>query len=313
MNCTRCHSTRSRKPTALAHDLSFVVELVDNPPRHHAPSATWDPPPPTGKHPIGSAKLPLGPASRALPPSPARAEAGALANLVAATTRDSCWPAPWDPRDAGVRPSAGAAIDLEGRRATGPRARRPRQRRGPLEACMVQLDFGCERREGAACETVSAPRYGEVANDVSDVNEVDALVSRPCTSEAQHLEVCTMPRGSWARGIRRGGAQPTIACPSLPGRTGSLRDPPRPRRRRQAAMGRSLIASLTFPAVPQPRFRSFMSYVVSASGHGPERPHRSHVNDVKLQQPRGATTSAAHERLIRSRPTRPRRLLSGFG
>jgi hypothetical protein len=55
-----------------------------------------------------------------------------------------------------------------------------------------------------------------------------------------------------------------------------------------------LIAPLTFPRA-RDRLRSFRSYIPSASNQRPDRPRRSHMNNVNPQQPRDGQRRPAHK------------------
>ena len=66
----------------------------------------------------------------------------------------------------------------------------------------------------------------------------------------------------------------------------------------------ALAARLTFPPAAD-RLWSFMSYVVGASGDLSGCRRRSHVNDVKAQQPSGFETRAAHKATKESSRSRP--------
>jgi hypothetical protein len=130
---------------------------------------------------------------------------------------------------------------------------------------------------------------------VVDVNDVDLRVSRSASVSAPQRSTPALSRrrqtapACWRELAER--ATPACPCPHrrLAELSAALAD------LTAAAVAPSLIAPLTFPTSRRAGFFRFLRTSSMRSGWslGPSR--RTHVNDVKSQQPRGVTTPTSHK------------------
>jgi hypothetical protein len=197
-------------------------------------------------------------------------------------------------------PSAGdpfAADPIDGeshpdeRIATKGVASSPRTRATPL-ATYVRVDFGRQRRLRMGLLAALPKRY---VRCVVDVNDVDLRVSRSASVSAPQRSTPALSRrrqtapACWRELAER--ATPACPCPHrrLAESSAALAD------LTAAAVAPSLIAPLTFPTSRRAGFFRFLRTSSMRSGWslGPSR--RTHVNDVKSQQPRGVTTPTSHK------------------
>jgi hypothetical protein len=156
----------------------------------------------------------------------------------------------------------------------------------------VRVDFGRQRRLRMGLLAALPKRY---VRCVVDVNDVDLRVSRSASVSAPQRSTPALSRrrqtapACWRELAER--ATPACPCPHrrLAESSAALAD------LTAAAVAPSLIAPLTFPTSRRAGFFRFLRTSSMRSGWslGPSR--RTHVNDVKSQQPRGVTTPTSHK------------------
>jgi hypothetical protein len=165
----------------------------------------------------------------------------------------------------------------------------------------VRVDFGRQRRLRMGLLAALPKRY---VRCVVDVNDVDLRVSRSASVSAPQRSTPALSRrrqtapACWRELAER--ATPACPCPHrrLAESSAALAD------LTAAAVAPSLIAPLTFPTSRRAGFFRFLRTSSMRSGWslGPSR--RTHVNDVKSQQPRGVTTPTSHKSPKRCRAAR---------